>query len=117
MTDEQREKIKGAGYDYQASIERFMNKEDLYLKFLLKFLADKQFDNLKAALEADDAEAGYTAAHTLKGVAGNLGITPVFSLASEIAEICRSKGDGAKELFAKLETEHAAALELIGSLQ
>ena len=60
------------GADYQNTLNRFPN-EAFIKKFVLKFLDDNSYANLKEAIAAGNVEEAFRAAHTLKGVCLNLG--------------------------------------------
>ena len=60
------------GGNYEDTVRRLYN-EKLVEKFLFKFEEDPSFENLKKALEEENLEAAFRAAHTLKGVAQNMG--------------------------------------------
>ena len=86
-------KLEELGADVDNTILRFMGKEDLYLKFLNKFQNDQSFANIEKYLAEENAEEAFKAAHTLKGVAANLGLDPIAGCASEITELLRHKED------------------------
>ena len=60
------------GADYEDVLSR-LRSEVLVRKFALKFLDDDSYANLKAAMESGNAPEAFRGAHTLKGVAQNLG--------------------------------------------
>ncbi len=68
------ELIAEAGFKYEEALMRFMNREDMLEKFLLKFLDDPSFSGLLKSYADGDREATGHAAHALKGVAANLGL-------------------------------------------
>lgn len=72
------------GCDTQSALERFMNKEELYVRFLNKFLDDKSFAETGEQIAKQDYEAALQAVHTLKGVAGNLGFSPLYNLSADM---------------------------------
>ena len=78
-------------------------------------LADANFDKLREAVAAGDAKAAFEAAHALKGVAGNLALTPIYTPLSELTEQLRGKdqiGDVGALLAQVLEQlEKARALD------
>lgn len=74
MDQQKRERLCKAGIDVDGALARFMNNEALLLKFLFRFPADPNFAALEQALEQGNTEQAFTAAHTLKGVAGNLSL-------------------------------------------
>lgn len=80
-----------AGVDYSGALHRFLNKEEMLVMFLKKYNEDTSVDTIKEMSANGDYEAAFKAAHTLKGLAGNLGITSVQSIASDITEQLRGK--------------------------
>lgn len=73
-------KLRDAGIDVDAALERLMGNEALLERLLKKFLLDDNFAKLEAAVSAGDSEAAVLASHTLKGVCGNLAMTLLFDL-------------------------------------
>lgn len=90
MDQERRARLENSGVNYEAGLNRFMNNEALYERFLLKFPSDESYQSLSKALEADDCEAAFQAAHTLKGVAGNLSLDALFSAVAVQTEALRN---------------------------
>ena len=84
------------GGNYEDTVRRLYN-EKLVEKFLFKFEEDPSFENLKKALEEEDLEAAFRAAHTLKGVAQNMGSVLTEALrsrkvmpdAEQVEEVCK----------------------------
>ena len=75
MNEALRKKLLGAGVDPDSALERFMGNEGLYLRFAGRFLEDRNYEELLKAMEKGDTKAAFAAAHTLKGVSGNLSFT------------------------------------------
>lgn len=65
------------GADYEEVFGR-LRSERLITKFVLKFPGDPSFSQLQSTLEEKNVEEAFRAAHTLKGVAQNLGFTPLY---------------------------------------
>lgn len=80
MDSVRRQRLMDAGIDVDSALGRFMNNEALLEKFLAKFPADPNHGRLVAAIAAGDREAALTAAHTMKGVCGNLSMPALFEL-------------------------------------
>ena len=78
------------GGNYEDTVRRLYN-EKLVEKFLFKFEEDPSFENLKKALEEEDLEAAFRAAHTLKGVAHNMGFDNLAESSSVLTEALRSR--------------------------
>jgi chemotaxis protein histidine kinase CheA len=88
--NELEKKLTEYGADVTGAKERFMGDEELYRQCIEMFRADESFDNLKKAIDAKDYKAAFEYAHTLKGVAGNLGLTPMFGVICAIVEPLRA---------------------------
>lgn len=76
--------------NYADAKSRLMT-DKLIEKFLLKFLNDPTYQQLIDAVEAGNIEDSFRAAHTLKGVAANLGLSEVQQTASALTEQLRDK--------------------------
>ena len=91
MDEKFRKQLEENGADVDTTVKRFMGNEAIYMKFIMKFLYDDNYDKLKANLKAGNFEETFNSAHTLKGVAANLGIDPVSAVAAEISDLLRHK--------------------------
>ena len=85
------EKLKQFGADADEGLQRCMNNEAFYLKMISRFLEDKTFDKLKANIESGNLEEAFKAAHALKGVLGNLSLTPLYKVIYEVTELLRNQ--------------------------
>lgn len=70
--------------DLDGALQRVCGDEELYVSFLSAFLNDTTMDELKKAIDEKSWNAAFTAAHALKGLAGNLGFTPLFHSLGEL---------------------------------
>ena len=105
-----REVLEAGGIDVQGALDRMMGNARL----LGKFLDDQSFAHLEAAFAAQDAEAALNAAHTLKGVAGNLSVTTVYELAGRQCDLLRAGSpDEAAALMPQLSEAYRAAQDAI----
>ena len=84
-------KLREYGADVDTGLARCMNNEAFYLKLVEKSLGDNAFDKLNESLDANDLDAAFEAAHSLKGVMGNLALTPIYDPMVEITELLRSR--------------------------
>ena len=102
------------GADYQNTLNRFPN-EAFIKKFVLKFLDDNSYANLKEAIAAGNVEEAFRAAHTLKGVCLNLGFDNLFAPSQELTEKLRGATtiEGTDELFAAVEKEYDRTCEAL----
>jgi len=88
-----KEQLEENGVDVKNTLKRFMGKEEMYQRFLGKFLKDESYENLKKSLEGKDYEEAFKYAHTLKGISANLGLEPVRQAVSEMVELLRGKAN------------------------
>lgn len=94
------------GSDYK-DVEKRMGSEKLVMHFVGRFMQDKTFASLSEAMEKNDGEAAFRAAHTLKGVCSNLGFDRLREASSELTEALRHGSiDGSEALFAIVKKEY-----------
>lgn len=101
------------GGDYAETFRR-LPSEAMIRKFLLKYPGDPSYGQLDAALDAGDLQAAFRAAHTLKGVAQNLGLERLYKAADAVCEATRhggAPGDGQWPAVQSAHREVLAALE------
>jgi HPt (histidine-containing phosphotransfer) domain-containing protein len=82
--------LRSFGADTKAGLNRCMNNEKLYILLVTKALQDANFDRLVSAVDANDRKAAFEAVHVLKGVMGNLSLTPLFDVVSVMTELLRT---------------------------
>lgn len=87
------EQLADFGVDTKEGLARCMNNEGFYFKMLGMGLATDQFDKLEAALAEGRTDDAFEAAHALKGVLGNLAISPIYNPLAEMTEMLRAKKD------------------------
>lgn len=77
------------GGSYEEVAARLM-KEERILKYLNKFTAAEDHANLHKFLEEKNYPEAFRAVHSLKGVALNLGLAPLFKVSDVLCEELRS---------------------------
>lgn len=85
------EQLKACGANAGEGLARCLNNEAFYLRMVGMGLGDKNFDRLREAVAAGDAREAFEAAHALKGVMGNLALTPLYASLSELTERLRGQ--------------------------
>ena len=115
MTDTRRARLTAAGIDVDDALQRMMGSEALLERLLGKFPEDGNYAALRSALAAGDQEAAARAAHTLKGVCGNLSMTALHGLFTRQVAALRS-GDAAAAwaLLDEIAPAYAAVTAAIG---
>ena len=87
------ESLRQFGADVDDGVTRCAGNEAFYLRMIDKIKADPGFDQLDAAVREGRLEDGFKAAHALKGVLGNLSLTPLYKPVEELTELLRAKKD------------------------
>ena len=90
MTKMNRYRLSKAGINVKEGIERFNGNIDLYEKYLYSFLEDEYYDSMCEAIDEKDVKAAFTAAHALKGLAGNLSLVELHKDMLPLVESLRS---------------------------
>lgn len=97
------DKLNSFGANATEGLARCFGNESLYLKLVMTIPDDAVFDRLKQKLDANDLDGAFDAAHALKGVLGNLSLTPLYEIAVDITEFLRNRTQmDYSELLAKL---------------
>ncbi len=102
-----KEELISAGADYDGGLTLCMDNEEFYFKMIRKGLANERFDSLKKNLDDKNLDAAFEDAHALKGVAGNLHLTPLYKALEAIVEPLRSRDSQAdyQGMFGKINEQ------------
>lgn len=79
---------QAVGGDYKEVIERIPSK-DMVLRFVRRFAEDTTFSDWQTAQKKQDIQAAFRAAHTMKGIAANLGFENLTRVSEELTEELR----------------------------
>ena len=114
MTIEECYSIMGGDWD---GIKRRLGNDALIAKLSLKFLSAKEYSEIGDAINNTDWERAFLNAHTLKGVALNLGYNELAKAASALTELLRPrKLDNPREaerLYLSITSEHNKVINAI----
>ena len=103
MNTELRNDLLKCETDVDGALRRFSNNEELYVKCLSLFLADQTMAELQTALDTQSWDDVFTAAHALKGLAGNMGFIPLFHASAKmVIEIRAGKTEEAVSTYAEV---------------
>lgn len=109
-----KELLLQANVDYENGIRRFAGNEALYERYLLKFKEDGHYAGAKAAFEAQDEETLLKEAHTLKGVAGTLGLSELYHACADVVTALRSQQKEALPvLFERVTVSYEKVMKLL----
>lgn len=103
--------------DYDGVKSRRLTEERIS-KFVNLFFSDSTYQNLVANLDSGNLKEAFRAAHTLKGVARDLGLTRIADPASELADALRpdendnpAHPEKANEIMAEVSVAYKQAVE------
>lgn len=113
-------RLEEYGADVTGALERLGGDKELYQVCIEMLWQDelyevlwKQWQQAKQGQGSFCMEATFDAAHTLKGVTANLGLTPLYHTLSELVEALRKKDEvGAITCYSAFAKEWKAASEL-----
>ena len=111
-----------AGWDVDGTRKRLMNDDALYQELLLKYKKDTHLETLHMRLQEEDYEGAFLEAHTLKGIAANLGFVPMKAPADTLTELLRNAKEEAswqadvQEKMKALEKAHKDVVALLEKL-
>lgn len=76
--------------DVDGTLKRLSGDEKLYASLLGSFVHDNTMFDLDSAIKTKSWDDAFTAAHALKGLAGNMGFIPLFHSTGELVMIIRA---------------------------
>ncbi|TAN49603.1 MAG: response regulator [Methylococcaceae bacterium] len=89
-----------AGFDLANGLAKVSGNRALYRRLLSRFYRHNRTaaEEIKTALQSGDGERAHRLAHTLKGVAGNLGAKSLFTAAAKLEQVMARQGEVAATL-------------------
>lgn len=109
------EELKSLGADVQEGLDRVMGDQDLYEMMLGMFLSSVAENSIAPEdFDAADLDGLIKKVHTLKGITGNLALTPLFDGYTEALGLLRAgrPGEG-KAAYEKLVPVQTAMIDCI----
>lgn len=103
------------GGSYSEIMGRFVTEERV-LRFVKKFPLDGSFALLKSSLASGAQEEAFRAAHTLKGVAQNLGFTALYQKTAIVTDILRGGNMNVAEEMKEVERLYNLTVESVEAL-
>ena len=112
--NEKLEKLYSEGDgDYQNVLGRMKTPERV-TKFLGFFVKDPTYDTLKTSIDSQDWDSAFRAAHTMKGVASDMGFLKLSKAASDVTEEFRAQRyEEGVALMPEVDELYAKATEAI----
>ncbi len=108
------EELISLGIDLDGALQRFLGKKAIFEKMLKKLPQAVADCPVAEYFEKKDYETAFANAHTLKGLAGNLSVTPMFEAYSDICDKLRAKdGEAAYEVLKNILPEQEKIIAYI----
>jgi HPt (histidine-containing phosphotransfer) domain-containing protein len=82
-------KLVMAGINIETGLDRFSQDKEIFEEFLTKFLDDQNYQILLQAIEKKDVKTAFLAAHSLKGISGNLSMYRLYAAVCNLVEALR----------------------------
>lgn len=114
-----KDKLQEIGVPYEEVIDRFMGKEDFYLRMLKKFLEDKNFEGLQQSVAEKDWPTAFKYVHTVKGVCANLGLGGILEYVLPLTEELRNppyEEEKIQNYFESAKKAYQETIEVITAL-
>ena len=118
--EQESESLDLAGINTKDGLKRLGGNLALYRKLLLKFMQSQAgvVQEIKNAMAEKDLELAERLAHTVKGVAGNIGAENLQAVAEELdADLKQGGGRQFADILTKFKTELEAVLEAIRGMK
>ena len=106
------------GGNYEEVLSR-LRADDRIIRFLKMALSDGSYQLLIDSIDTNNADEAFRAAHTLKGVCGNLSITRLGESSSALCEYLREKrviDDKVMSMLPKVKEDYELTINTIKQL-
>lgn len=97
--------------------ERFLKNDSMFKKFLFRFPAENDFDELFRLLEEEKWEEAFPVAHTMKGVASNLALQFVYGAICPVSDMLKKGVKPEAEAVESLKQAYEETLLVIARVK
>lgn len=105
------------GGGYEDVVKRLLDDKRI-VKFATKYLDDPSYDTLQEAMEKEDYETAFRAAHSIKGVCQNLGFLKLSQSSAALTEALRGgKNQDTGELEQQVKEDYERTIQAIKTMQ
>lgn len=108
------EELKDLGVDVDGGLKRINGNEKLYIKLLGSFTKAIKTYDVQADFDENSCDEMIEKTHAIKGVSGNLSITPVYESYTKIVDLLRAGNiEDAKVIIREILPVQAKIVECI----
>ena len=83
--------LRSFGADTDTGLSRCLGNADFYISLVEMAVNDPSFSQLAAAIAQNNLDNAFELAHALKGVYGNIALTPVYEPMCKLTELLRNR--------------------------
>ena len=113
-----RYKLFMAGIDTNDGIKRFNGNAELYEKCLLSFLNDNNYTQMCQSIKEQNVSSAFTAAHSLKGIAGNLSMKKLYDdIVPLVEELRAGKVENTEVLLKPVAQDYQQIISVLDQVQ
>ena len=105
------------GIRYEEGVARFVGNAEMYESFLRQFPSDQTYAEIEEAMKQKDFRAAFQAAHTLKGLSGNLSLGALYDSLVVFVDALRGEGNPAlaESLFPAVQENYRKTVAFLNA--
>ncbi len=109
------EALRRWGCDIDGAMERFDDDEEMYMSFLPDIVNEPAILQLGVELNNGNVSGAFDCAHLVKGLIGNMGITPLYEIITRLVEPLRHGScEGLIPIYEEFLATHKKFCEIVG---
>lgn len=85
--------LRAYGANVDEGISRCLDDEEFYIDLVKSVIPDERIEELEGYIAEKDFDKAFEVAHALKGMYGNISLTPIYEPVCEITELLRERAD------------------------
>lgn len=114
MDEAAKQHLEQEGVAVSEAVKRLLGNMPMYERFLRRFPDDPNYGRLVEAVAGQDKKKTYSAAHTLKGICGNLSISHLQQLMTkQVALLYENRWEDAVAMMPEITAEYERICSVI----
>ncbi len=110
------ETLRQFGANVSEGVARCLGDEEFYIDLVKSTIPDERIDELDRLIAEKNYDKAFEIAHALKGMYGNISITPIYDPIAEMTDLLREKKDVDYSSFiAKAKEQKRKLVEIANS--
>ncbi|MBQ9384656.1 MAG: Hpt domain-containing protein [Ruminiclostridium sp.] len=83
--------LRKFGANVDEGVKRCLDDEDFYIDLVKSAIPDTRIDELEQCINNGELDKAFEIAHALKGMYGNISLTPIYEPINEMTELLRDR--------------------------